>query len=95
MALISMKDVSFCYPGQTTPALSGLNLSIPEGAFVLLCGAPGPGKRPLLRMLKPELPRMVHSRVRFAMTARRSGSCHPAVRRRSLPACSKTRMRSW
>ncbi len=55
MALFDIKDLSFFYPEQTAPAIDDLSLRIPEGAFVVLCGASGCGKSTLLRQLKPAL----------------------------------------
>jgi energy-coupling factor transporter ATP-binding protein EcfA2 len=48
-ALLSLTDVSYCYPGIETPALSGVNLEIHPGEFCLLAGLSGHGKSTLLR----------------------------------------------
>ncbi len=48
-ALLSLKDVSYCYPGLETPALSGVSLEIHPGEFCLLAGLSGHGKSTLLR----------------------------------------------
>ena len=55
MAAIALRAVSFTYPGQTTPALDGIDLDIESGAFFVLCGPSGSGKSTLLRQLVPDL----------------------------------------
>ena len=55
MALFTVENLSFSYPGQTGRALDGITLAVDEGAFVVLCGPSGCGKSTLLRQLKPAL----------------------------------------
>ena len=55
MALFTVENLSFTYPGQTAPAIDRLTLTVPEGAFLVLCGPSGCGKSTLLRQLKPAL----------------------------------------
>ena len=55
MAAIELRAVSFTYPGQTAPALDGIDLRIERGAFFVLCGPSGSGKSTLLRQLVPDL----------------------------------------
>jgi len=52
---ITLRDLSFSYPGQTGRALSGVTLTVGAGEFVVLCGASGGGKTTLLRLLKPSV----------------------------------------
>ena len=54
MALLEIKNLTFCYPkgGQ---ALKDINLSIEQSEFILICGASGCGKSTLLRHIKPVL----------------------------------------
>lgn len=52
MQMVQVKDWGFCYPGCEAPALSHVDFTIEEGAFVLLCGASGSGKSTLLRPFK-------------------------------------------
>ena len=54
MNMISIRELSFEYPSGTR-ALKSISLDIPEGAFVLLCGASGCGKSTLLRLMKQGL----------------------------------------
>ena len=55
MALIEIRDLTFTYPECVSPALSGIDLDVEDGEFLLLCGASGSGKSTLLRQLKPAL----------------------------------------
>ncbi len=55
MALFDIQALSFTYPEANAPALRGIDLSIAEGEFVVVCGASGCGKSTLLRQLKPAL----------------------------------------
>lgn len=55
MAVIEIKNLSFTYPTGESPALSGVDLSVESGEFVLLCGRSGSGKSTLLRLLKKEI----------------------------------------
>jgi len=48
---IEIKDVSFTYPGQTTPALLNLTLTIHPGEKVALVGENGSGKTTLIKLL--------------------------------------------
>ena len=55
MALFTIENLTFSYPEQTICAIDHLSLTVPEGAFVVLCGPSGCGKSTLLRQLKPAL----------------------------------------
>ena len=55
MALVTVKNLSFTYPGSKHAALSDLSLTIERGEFVTLMGATGSGKSTFMRMLKPRL----------------------------------------
>ncbi len=53
--LIRVRDLTFTYPEQETPALSSLSLSVEPGEFLVLCGPSGCGKSTLLRQFKTVL----------------------------------------
>jgi ATP-binding cassette subfamily B protein len=48
---ISLRDVTFCYPGTQRPVLSHLTLDIPAGAIVAVVGDNGSGKTTLVKLL--------------------------------------------
>ncbi|MGN0650682.1 MAG: ABC transporter ATP-binding protein [Oscillospiraceae bacterium] len=52
--IIETKSLDFSYP-DGFQALNGVNISIPEGSLVSLCGCSGSGKSTLLRLIKPAL----------------------------------------
>ena len=52
MAHFHIRDLTFSYPGAKRPTLSGVNLTIEKGEYVVLCGKSGSGKTSLLRHLK-------------------------------------------
>ncbi|MEO5613523.1 MAG: sn-glycerol-3-phosphate import ATP-binding protein UgpC, partial [Cypionkella sp.] len=51
MAAITITNVSKTYPGASAPSLSDINLTIQDGAFIVLVGPSGCGKSTLLRMV--------------------------------------------
>ena len=55
MAHFVIQDLTFSYPSRERPALDHLDLTIEQGAYVVLCGASGSGKTTLLRHLKSVL----------------------------------------
>jgi len=55
MALIQINNLNFTYSGEKEKVLSGLNLTIEQGEFVVLCGSSGSGKTTLLKNLKREI----------------------------------------
>ena len=52
MAAFEIRDLSFTYPNENSPALEHISMDIPEGKITLICGASGSGKSTLLRRLK-------------------------------------------
>lgn len=48
---LSLRDLTFRYPGAETPVLRGLNLDIPAGALVGITGPVGSGKSALTRAI--------------------------------------------
>lgn len=55
MEIVTVRDLTFAYPGQSLPAVSGIALTLVQGEFMVLCGPSGSGKSTLLRLLKPAL----------------------------------------
>ena len=54
--MIEFQDVSFSYPGETDGSLKHINLTIPKGQCVLLCGRSGCGKTTLTRLINGLIP---------------------------------------
>ena len=54
MEILQIKNLRFGYPDGAA-VLDGIDLSVHEGAFVVLAGPSGCGKTTLLRLIKPEL----------------------------------------
>ncbi len=48
---IELRDIGFSYPGAARPALSGIQLSVPEGSRAAVIGATGSGKSTLFNLL--------------------------------------------
>ena len=65
--MISLKDVTFTYPGASQPALQSINLEIPAGSFVLVMGPSGSGKSTLLRCLNGLVPHFSGGTLRGAI----------------------------
>ncbi len=55
MESFKIENLSFTYPGRADKALCGINLTVNQGEFVLICGKSGCGKTTLLRLLKSSL----------------------------------------
>ncbi len=54
--MISVRELSYAYPDAGAPALSGIDLDITRGEFVVLAGASGSGKTTLLRAIAGLVP---------------------------------------
>lgn len=48
---VSLKNITFTYPGKTSPAVNGLNMTIPVNSVIGLVGASGSGKSTLIDLL--------------------------------------------
>ncbi len=54
--MIEFKNVSYSYPGNSTPVLRDLSLTISEGDFILVIGTSGAGKSTFLRCFNGLVP---------------------------------------
>lgn len=52
MAFFEIRHLTFFYPGCDAPALKGLDFTVGEGEFLVVCGKSGCGKSTLLRHFK-------------------------------------------
>lgn len=53
---ISIRDVTFTYPGANSPSLRDLSLEVPQGSFLALIGNNGSGKTSLCKLLTGIIP---------------------------------------
>lgn len=60
---VALRGVSFWYQGDAAPTVANLDLTLPEGALVLLCGPSGSGKSTLLRLLLGLVPQLSGGRL--------------------------------
>ncbi len=61
--MIQFDDVTYTYPKQSIPALSGIDWQVEAGEFVLLAGPSGSGKSTLLRLINGLVPHFSGGRV--------------------------------
>lgn len=54
--MINLKDVSFTYGGENRGGVKNINLKIPKGEFIVLCGESGCGKTTITRLLNGLIP---------------------------------------
>ena len=57
--MIEFQDVSFSYPDSPEVGLKNINLTIPDGQCVLLCGRSGCGKTTLTRLINGLIPQFL------------------------------------
>ena len=55
MADITIRDLTFSYPGSQSPTLQNIDLTVRQGEYLVLCGQSGSGKTTLLRHFKSVL----------------------------------------
>ena len=55
MEILTVENLTFSYPGETSPAIEDISFSVRDGDFTVVCGATGSGKSTLLRLLKREI----------------------------------------
>jgi energy-coupling factor transport system ATP-binding protein len=66
--MIDLKDVSYYYPGTTSPALKDISLSIPSGQFLGVVGENGAGKSTLAYTLAGFIPHFYHGTLHGQVT---------------------------
>ena len=66
--MINLTDLSFSYPGSSSPVLNGVNLQIPPGTLTLVTGTSGSGKSTLLRCLNGLVPHFTGGRISGSIT---------------------------
>lgn len=59
MSIISIKDLTFTYPGAATATLRNLNLEVAEGDFLAIMGANGCGKSTLCKAMNGLIPQFI------------------------------------
>ena len=62
--MIEFRDVSFSYPDSADGGLKHIDLTIPDGQFVLLCGRSGCGKTTLTRLVNGLIPQFFAGTLR-------------------------------
>lgn len=55
--MIELKNITFFYPGQEWGGLQEVNLTVPNGECILLCGRSGCGKTTITRLVNGLIPR--------------------------------------
>ncbi len=63
MAVFEIEDLTYYYPGTDRPAISGLNLNIEEGEFIVLTGPSGSGKTTLARAIGGLVPNFFGGKI--------------------------------
>jgi len=63
-SVISIKDLSYSYPGTTSPALRDLSLTVKKGEFLAIMGPTGAGKTTLCLTLNGVIPHSLGGRMR-------------------------------
>ena len=66
--MINLTDLSFSYPGSTSPVLHEVNLHIPPGTLTLVTGASGSGKSTFLRCLNGLVPHFTGGQISGSIT---------------------------
>lgn len=66
--MIQLKNVNFTYQGAETGGLHGLDLTIPDGQVLVLCGESGCGKTTLTRLLNGLIPHVFPGELTGSVT---------------------------
>ena len=59
MPAVTLRDVSFTYPGAAAPTLRHVDLDVPEGDFLAIMGANGCGKSTLCKTMNGLIPQFI------------------------------------
>ncbi|MBE5023644.1 ATP-binding cassette domain-containing protein [Olsenella sp. DSM 107455] len=59
MSAVTLRDVTFTYPGATAPTLRHVNLDVAEGEFLAVMGANGCGKSTLCKTMNGLIPQFI------------------------------------
>lgn len=59
MSAVTLRDVSFTYPGAAAPTLRHVDLDVPEGDFLAIMGANGCGKSTLCKTMNGLIPQFI------------------------------------
>ena len=62
--MIQLQGVSYTYPGSASAALREIDLTVPDGEWLLLAGPSGGGKSTLLYLLNGLIPHVLGGEVR-------------------------------
>ncbi|MCX8175804.1 MAG: energy-coupling factor ABC transporter ATP-binding protein [Candidatus Bathyarchaeota archaeon] len=54
--VVKVKDLTYTYPGNTSPTLNNLHFKVKKGEFILICGPSGCGKSTLCKCLVGLIP---------------------------------------
>ncbi len=68
MAVIETKDLTYTYPGATTPSIQDVSISINKGDFVILTGPSGCGKTTLCRTFNGLVPHFYNGTLEGEIT---------------------------
>lgn len=77
--IISVKDVSYTYPGGETPVLNHLDLEIEPGEFCAIVGGNGSGKTTLCKLLTGLIPHYHAGRCSGSVTVDGLGTANASV----------------
>lgn len=68
MAVIETKNLTYTYPGSTTPSISDVSLKIEKGEFTLITGPSGCGKTTLCRCFNGLIPHFYQGEMKGEIT---------------------------
>jgi energy-coupling factor transporter ATP-binding protein EcfA2 len=66
--IISLNNISYCYPASERPALRDFSLEVEEGEFLLVTGRSGAGKSTFLRLLNGLVPHFYGGQISGSIT---------------------------